>query len=195
MVWFTEFLGESHIVSYGENLEKQARARTTKLSRAREDEASKLKNIPRQTTINRDVWRHEAQVTGLTPDVRLPYTVISRREDGQTVSSGVFSLACNPPPDTPVKILLTSDHQLKPMVAANLQKVVETVGRVDGVWFAGDLVNVSDRASEWFDDTRGISFFPGLQGRIMIFRQFTRGVKSSNMHLCLLPLVIMKSWA
>jgi hypothetical protein len=51
------------------------------------------------------------------------------------------------------------------MIAANLQKVVETVGVVDAVWFAGDLVNVPDRASEWFDDLRGNAFFPGLQGR------------------------------
>jgi hypothetical protein len=51
------------------------------------------------------------------------------------------------------------------MTAANLQKVVETVGRVDGVFYAGDLVNVPDRASEWFDDQRGNALFPGLQGR------------------------------
>jgi len=44
-----------------------------------------------------------------------------------------------------LKILLTSDHQLKPMTAANLQKVVETVERVDAVFFVGDLVNVPDR--------------------------------------------------
>jgi hypothetical protein len=52
-----------------------------------------------------------------------------------------------------------------PMTAANLQKVVETIGRVNAVFCAGDLVNVSDRASEWFDDSRGNSFFPCLQGK------------------------------
>jgi hypothetical protein len=51
------------------------------------------------------------------------------------------------------------------MVAANLQKVVETVGRVDAVFFAGDLVNIPDRASEWFDRTEANAFFPTLQGR------------------------------
>jgi hypothetical protein len=51
------------------------------------------------------------------------------------------------------------------MTAANLQKVVETVGRVDAVFLAGDLVNIPDRASEWFDDDRGGAFFPCLQGR------------------------------
>ena len=30
---------------------------------------------------------------------------------------------------------------------------------------AGDLVNIPDRASEWFDDNRGGAFFPALQGR------------------------------
>jgi hypothetical protein len=77
----------------------------------------------------------------------------------------VFTLAATPAARTPLKILLTSDHQLKPMVAANLQKVVETVGQVDAVFFAGDLANVPDRASEWFDDNRGGAFFPTLQGR------------------------------
>jgi len=51
------------------------------------------------------------------------------------------------------------------MVPANLQKVVETVRSVDAVFFAGDLVNTPDRASEWFDDNRGNAFFPALQGR------------------------------
>jgi predicted transcriptional regulator YdeE len=41
------------------------------------------------------------------------------------------------------------------MTAANLQKVVETVERVYGVWFPGDLVNILDCALEWFDDNRG----------------------------------------
>ena len=50
------------------------------------------------------------------------------------------------------------------MTPANLQKVVETVGRVDAVFFAGDLVNIPDRASEWFDDARGLAFFPWLTG-------------------------------
>ena len=51
------------------------------------------------------------------------------------------------------------------MTAANLEKVVATVGQVDAVFFPGDLVNIPDRASEWFDDRRGGAFFPSLQGR------------------------------
>jgi hypothetical protein len=65
----------------------------------------------------------------------------------------------------PLKILLTSDHQLKEMTPANLQKIEETIGQLDAVFFAGDLVNIPDRASEWFDDNRGFAFFPSLQGR------------------------------
>ncbi|MBD2202243.1 metallophosphoesterase family protein [Calothrix sp. FACHB-1219] len=170
VVWFTEFAGSQHTVNYGENLAKTARASTIKLSRTREDVRSRVGNQTAnsqvyQQTVNRDIWRHEAEITGLIADVRVNYRVNSWREDGESVSSDVFTLAPNPKPGTPLKILLTSDHQLKPMTAANLQKVVETVGRVDAVWFAGDLVNISDRASEWFDDNRGGAFFPALQGR------------------------------
>ena len=163
VVWFTEFLGERSYVRYGSQLEKQTEATTTKLSRLREDQDSLVKQEYTQPTV-RDIWRHEAIVTGLTPNQRVPYQVVSLKGQ-EVISSKEFTLASNPKPGTPLKILLTSDHQLMPMTAANLQKVVETVGRVDAVFFAGDLVNVPDRASEWFDDSRGGAFFPGLQGR------------------------------
>ncbi|MBW4644188.1 MAG: metallophosphoesterase family protein [Goleter apudmare HA4340-LM2] len=170
VVWFTEFQGDKHVVNYGENLLKTAFASTTKLSRTREDQQSRVAQQTQdgqvyQQPVQRDIWRHEAEVTGLTPGVRVEYRITSVQENGTSVSSDVFTLASNPKPGTPLKILLTSDHQLKPMTAANLQKVVETVGRVDAVWFAGDLVNIPDRASEWFDDHRGGAFFPALQGR------------------------------
>jgi hypothetical protein len=55
-----------------------------------------------------------------------------------------------------------------PMAAANVQRAAETAGRFDAVFFAGDLVNVPDRASEWFDDNRGASFFPILQGNAAV---------------------------
>jgi hypothetical protein len=170
VVWFTEFAGSSHTVAYGTDLTQIAVATTTKLSRSREDQKSRVGNQPQnelvyQQPTRREIWRHEAQVGGLTPGVRVAYQVTSDRVDGKTASSGVFSLAAQPTPGTPLKILLTSDHQLMPMVAANLQKVVETVGRVDAVFHAGDMVNVPDRASEWFDDNRGGAFFPCLQGR------------------------------
>lgn len=167
VVWFTEFAGSDHRVAYGENFKFSAKATTTKLTRTREDRDSHVGESQKgeYTPIMRQIWRHEAQVTGLTPNARVPYRVTSVREDGKSVSSGEFTLAPNPTPGRSIKVLLTSDHQLKPMVATNLQQVVKTVGRVDAVFMAGDLVNIADRASEWFDDNRGGAFFPCLQGR------------------------------
>ncbi len=170
VVWFTEFAGSGHTVSYGQGLTRSAIATTSKLTRTREDQKSKVGNqtqegqVYKKPTV-RDIWRHEAKVTGLTPGNRVPYRVTSVREDGQTISSSQFTLTATPAPQTPLKILLTSDHQLMPMTAANLQKVAETIGKVDAVFLAGDLVNIPDRASEWFDDNRGGAFFPCLQGR------------------------------
>ncbi|NET06928.1 MAG: metallophosphoesterase [Symploca sp. SIO2B6] len=169
VVWFTEFVGTNHTVAYGKGLSSTATATTTKLSRTREDQKSRVgtqvedAQLYQQPT-RRDIWRHEAEVTGLTAGNRLPYRVTSVREDGQQVSSKEFTLAPKPKAQTPLTILLTSDHQLMPMTAANLQKVSETVGQVDAIFHAGDLVNVPDRASEWFDDNRGGAFFPCLQG-------------------------------
>ena len=167
VVWFTEFPGSENKVIYGENLDCASSAKTIKLSRMREDVQSKV--IPNyQQTTKREIWRHEAEVTGLTPGKRIPYQVISiyqQQNDRKEIKSKVFTLTAKPQLGTPLKILLTSDHQLMPMVAANLQKVVETVGQVDAIFLAGDLVNVPDRASEWFDDSRGRAFFPCLQGR------------------------------
>jgi hypothetical protein len=170
IVWFTEFSGDfpsgtlrdRHLVEYGNQLEQSAIAKTTKLSRVREDQDSQIEHPPAKS--QRQIWRHEAVITNLTPNERLPYQVVSIQ--GKAVyRSDVFTLASLPTPNTPLKILLTSDHQLMPMVAANLEQVVKTVERVDAVFFPGDLVNVPDRASEWFDDRRGGAFFPSLQGK------------------------------
>lgn len=166
VVWFTEFAGSDHKVIYS-NLKSKI-ATTTKLSRTAEDRDSHVGKTQKgeiDTPKIRDIWRHEALVSGLTPNIRVPYRVTSVREDGKSVSSGEFTLAPSPTPGRSIKILLTSDHQLKPMVAANLQQVVKTVGRVDAVFMAGDLVNIPDRASEWFDDNRGGAFFPCMQGK------------------------------
>ncbi|MEC4985928.1 MAG: metallophosphoesterase [Oscillatoria sp. PMC 1068.18] len=164
VVWFTEFVGTHHLVEYGHKLEKTVIASTTELSRLREDQDSTTTNIYQQLT-KRPVYRHEAEVKGLNSPARLPYRVISSDLDGNSISSKIFTLAPKPKPGTSLKILLTSDHQLKPMTTANLEKVVETVGLPDAIFFAGDLVNNPDRASEWFDDRQGNSFFPSLQGR------------------------------
>ncbi|WP_144868544.1 metallophosphoesterase [Hyella patelloides] len=163
VVWFTEFPGENHWVLYGQKLENKVTANTTQLTRVREDSESKLEPKYEQLT-QRDIWRHEATVTGLNYPQRISYQVVSLQE-GETVSSQQFTLTGKPQPGTPLKILLTSDHQLMPMTAANLQKVAETIDRVDAVFLAGDLVNIPDRASEWFDDSRGGAFFPSLQGK------------------------------
>ena len=186
VVWFTEFEGSSHVVVYGQPGQPldvpglgKAEATTTKLSRVQEDQDSKIQRSDylgdRYTRLTqRPIWRHEAEVTGLVPGQRLPYKVLSLREGGQMIKSGEFSLASAPPAGQPLKILLTSDHQLMPMTSANLQKVEETIAQeregeeftgLDAVFLAGDLVNVPDRASEWFDDERGGAFFPSLQGR------------------------------
>lgn len=174
VVWFTEFEGREHTVIYGnrpgQSLEgrdiRQVFAETRQLTRLREDQDSRLPSgeVLESPTFRR-VWRHEAEVTGLTPGQRVPYQVKSLREDGVILTSNVFTLAATPPSDQSLKILLTSDHQSKPMTAANLQKVEETVGQVDAIFMAGDLVNVPDRGSEWFDDATGAAFFPALQGR------------------------------
>lgn len=170
VVWFSEFAGDGHLVAYGENLAQTVFAKTTQLSHVREDQKSRVGSQTEdgqvyQYPVKRYIWRHEAELTNLTPGKRVSYRVTSVREDGTTVSSSIFTLTPSPPPNVPLTILLTSDHQIKPMVAANLQKVAETVERVDAVWFAGDLTNIPDRASEWFDDNRGNGFFPCLQGR------------------------------
>lgn len=170
VVWFTEFEGDRHRVQYGPQFERVAIATSKRLSRLREDQKSRIPGQAEpgqllQQPQPRPIWRHEAEVKGLSPNSRLPYRVVSRQANGDHLVSRNFTLAAAPSPGTPLKILLTSDHQLMPLTPANLQKVVETVGRVDAVFLAGDLVNIPDRASEWFDDQRGGAFFPSLQGR------------------------------
>jgi len=170
VVWFTEFEGRQHAVQYGDRFQQATAAITRKLSRVREDSKSRVGDQVEDeqvytAPVYREIWRHEAEVRGLKPGAQIPYRVSSIHENGQELRSGPFSLAPLPEPGTPLKILLTSDHQLMPMTPANLQKVQETVGSVDAVFLAGDLVNIPDRASEWFDDNRGRAFFPALQGK------------------------------
>ncbi|WP_318729952.1 metallophosphoesterase family protein [Roseofilum sp. Guam] len=169
VVWFTPFPGTEHWVVYGEKLERQVKATRTKLARTREDKLSHIDETllgkQGEFPVFRDIWRHEGEITGLMPGEKLPYAAISFHDNGQEIRSDRFTLAPTPLPGTPLKILLTSDHQHKPMTAANIQKVGETMGSVDAIFFAGDLVDIADRASEWFDDKRGNAFFPVLQGR------------------------------
>ncbi|NJN01994.1 MAG: metallophosphoesterase [Leptolyngbyaceae cyanobacterium SL_1_1] len=183
VVWFTEFEGMNHVVAYGDpaqstpaealadlqtdDLVNTVAATTTQLDRLREDAGSHLATETAELSqpIARPVWRHEAEVPGLRSGSRVPYQVLSAEAGGKLHKSRIFSLAPAPLAGDPLKILLTSDHQLMPMTPANLQMVEQTVGQVDAVFHAGDLVNIPDRASEWFDDVRGNAFFPSLQGR------------------------------
>jgi hypothetical protein len=186
--WVTEFEGARHVVLSGDavedldegDLDRVAAARhpasmqrrdlrvaiadTATLSRTHEDAASRVPGHSYSELTRRELWRHEAQVRGLRPGARVPYRVLSIAGDGRWAASETFTLAPLPRRGDDLQILLTSDHQQMEMTPANLQKVVETVGRVDAVFMAGDLVNIPDRASEWFDDARGAAFFPALQG-------------------------------
>lgn len=174
VVWFTEFEGTAHTVRYGEGLAQTAEVDTLKLSRTAEDSSSYVGEQAGDGSVYerytpRDIWRHEAVVAGLSWGERVPYVVVSVADDGSEVTSEPFTLAPRPPEGTALQILLTSDHQLMAMTPTNLQKVEETIGRPDAVFLAGDLINIPDRASEWFDDNRtegrGGAFFQNLQGK------------------------------
>ncbi|NEQ96513.1 MAG: metallophosphoesterase family protein [Cyanothece sp. SIO2G6] len=170
VVWFTEFVGSRHTVEYGENLENSLVTTTSQLSRTREDQKSHVGTQAGDGTLYaqptyRPIWRHEATVPNLVPNQRVPYRVVSVDDAGRSHPSDTFTLSAMPTSGTPLNILLTSDHQLMPLTPVNLQLVQQTVGPIDAVFLAGDLVNIPDRASEWFDDSRGRAFFPALQGR------------------------------
>ena len=173
IVWFTERPGISHTVVYGNHLDREAVAKTSKLSRMAEDSRSwvgiqkgdgKLYN----KYTPRDIWRHEAYVDGLQPGRSVPYFVRSIFKPGIAIESDEFAVAPLPAKGQELKILLTSDHQLSSMTTANLQMLEQITGGVDAVFFSGDLQNIADRASGWFDDSRGGSFFAALQGRAKI---------------------------
>lgn len=186
VVWFTEFAGSRHAVLTGAGVadlsaEQLAAAaagtsfpdvtrftpETTQLSQVGEDYQS---NIPAEVKpaqeagiVDRDVWRHEAVVSGLAPGSEAPYRVVSL--DGDALAgSGTFTVKPAAQAGDDLDILLTSDHQAMVNTPANLQQAAATIGGIDAVFLAGDLVNIPDRASEWFDDTRGSGFFPVLQG-------------------------------
>jgi Calcineurin-like phosphoesterase len=168
VVWFSETAAGKHTVRAGTNLEREFTATTTKMSRMLEDSGSQVfQRITSTLTLPqaRDVYRHEAVVTGLTPGQRVPYVAISEFE-GTRVRSGQYTLQATPPAGQALKILLTSDQQNNPMAAANFQKVAETIGPVDAVLFPGDFVSQPNRASEWFDrvSISNPSFFQSLQG-------------------------------
>lgn len=159
VVWFTEFPGDKHWVEWGPDLQNKAEATSRQMSRIRHD----IKDTQGIVIGNEHntVWRHEAVISELKEHTKQPYHVVSTVA-GNRIESDIFSLMLSPPAGKSAKILLTSDHQLKPMVAANMQKAFETVGGFDAVFFAGDLVEIPDAYEDWFSSPK--SFFACLQG-------------------------------
>ncbi|MEM1188590.1 MAG: metallophosphoesterase [Pseudomonadota bacterium] len=172
VVWYTTMPGDSHRVVFGDDLSAEVAATTTRMSQMFEDAGSEFPQgrrvgepIEGEAVVEQDIYRHEARVTGLEANRRVPYYAATE-SNGAEFKSQLFSLQPLPSPDQPVKILITSDQQNRANAPANFEKVVETVGRVDAVFFAGDLVDTPNRASEWFyRGTEGRpAFFPSLQG-------------------------------
>lgn len=184
VIWFTETAGTHDLALVGPDArrltERDVRAilrgnaipgvrafsaTTSILTQTAEDADSNLPEGRRPSVLTpRRVLRHEATVSGLVPGRRIPYRVASVR--GREVAlSDTFTLAPAPRRGAPVRIMFTSDHQDKPNTPRNLEMAARTLGRVDAVLHAGDLANVPDRASEWFDSLSGSSVFPALQGR------------------------------
>lgn len=188
IAWFTEFRGDTHRVLVGDGVAALSNrdlrdvisrgssegvqvlaAVTTQLSQVAEDAASELPahRKPETGIRAREVYRHHAVVTVPTGS-RVPYRVVSTR-GGALAASETFTVRGPLVAGEPAVIMLTSDHQLMVNTPANLEwaarTITEQLGPIDAVFMPGDLVNVPDRASDWFDDQRGSAFFPGMQGR------------------------------
>lgn len=182
--WFTEWAGTRHVTLVGDWVRdldtatageyalghrpapsggQVVSAETRRLSQLREDADSTVPGRTYDQVTERPVWRHESTVRGLSGP--LPYRVVSVDGNAVTVSE-TYRLGPAADPGAAQLVLLTSDHQLHPMTPANLAKAYEVAdGRLDAVLMNGDLVNVPDRASEWFDDAGGLAFFASMQGR------------------------------
>jgi hypothetical protein len=201
VAWFTEFVGDRHYVVVGDGVAmlshaalraaitrgdaKNVRlfvAKTIQLSCVAEDADSAVsaERKPASGIVAREIYRHHAPVA-VPAGTREPYRVISVQDDDY-VASDIFTIAGPPRPGEPAVIMLTSDHQLMVNTPANLEWAAGTItaqlGKIDAVFMAGDMVNVPDRASEWFDDQRGAAFFPAMQGRAG--REGTDGVVYSG---------------
>lgn len=189
VAWFTEFRGDSHHVLVGRSVDelsedqmreavatgqapgvKVYEAGTSQLSRTAEDPGSQLPadEKPAAGIEHREVFRHAATVTNIPRDGSgQPYRVVSVAGE-ELAGSGTFSLRGAPKAGKGAVIMLTSDHQAMINTPANIELAERTItaelGPIDAVFFPGDLVNIPDRASEWFDDQRGSAFFPVLQG-------------------------------
>jgi hypothetical protein len=170
VVWFTETPGTANRVRVaGASGPREFAATTTEMSHLLEDIDSQVfQRITSELTVpqRRQVYRHEAVVTGLSPGQRVGYFAISGIEGIEYRSTRDYTLQPLPAPGQSVKILMTSDQQNNRMATANFQKVQETIGPVDAVTFPGDFVSTPNRASEWFDrvSVNNPSYFQSLMG-------------------------------
>lgn len=195
VVWLTNFPGARHEIIFGDrHLQRRAEAQTERMQRMLEDASSRspaTDGLGLTEVVARPVWRHEAVVTGLLPNRRVPYRVRSVTEDGNVHESGVYTLQPLPTRGQPLKILLTSDQQNRHGFPAAMQKVEQLFGPLEAVLFAGDYVDNPRQASEWFDrfdpawrNTPGSpgtrpfpstrpAFFPSMQGTFdLVFPEF-----------------------
>lgn len=156
VVWFTDDPGQTHYVEYGDDFARRAVCELSQLSRMREDGSEG------HSWIFEPVYRHEAILEGIPSAEKTPYRTVTVTSSGNIIKSEIFQCSPAPTKGSALKILFTSDHQGKPMVAANLQKVKETVPEIDAIFFAGDCVDHADKASEWFAEN---GFFACLQGK------------------------------
>jgi hypothetical protein len=170
VVWFTETPGTANRVRVsGTSGPREFTATSTEMSHMLEDNESQVfQRITSELAApqRRQVYRHEATVTGLAPGQRVAYVAISGIDGVEYRSSRDYTLQPLPAPGQPVRILMSSDQQNNRMAAANYQKVQETVGPVDAVTFPGDFVSQPNRASEWFDrvSLNNPSYFQSLMG-------------------------------
>lgn len=147
VVWFTEIEEGTHSVTLDDG-------RTFKA-----DDRLLTRLVDRDGNPRR-VHRHEADVRPL-PRGRTGYRVMSTSDEGWTISDE-YTLAPALPEGTGARIMLVSDHQLSANAATAMELAAATFGRVDAVVFAGDLADVPDRASDWFDDPCAV--FATMQG-------------------------------
>lgn len=166
VVWFTEFRGKDHAVRYGASFAQQVPATSNKLSRVYEDASSTVTGRSYAGLTRRDIRRHEAVVAGLPASAGRQRYVAVCSDGNKTMRSGEGAQQPLPAAGQATRLLLTSDLQLKKMALANYERVAETLAPIDVVLFAGDLANVPNRASEWFDNgTLNLPpFFGALQG-------------------------------
>lgn len=163
--WYTEYKGEdNYVLLYEDGPDNEPSrtvyASTVKLSRIR---GGKKEKDCDGASVKADIYKHKAVIDNLPlyhgkDSERIPYRVASDK-----AQSDIYTLSALPQPGTDLKILLTSDLQMKDMCAANLEMVEKEIGRIDAVFVNGDCVDVTDRAYDWFYSDN--SFFKVLQGK------------------------------